>query len=590
MQTTNLSIFIGQPGFADDFFLQNDENISNFKDPDFANNTPPISPKFRNLIGGSCSDEYDFNQTINKLPQNKQGASCIDMLQEMKTAGTLDNDFQSPFQTSSKDQQCIAEDIISCLSADFEYSQFSGQPSQNDQNIYGHLNSKEPEESQVDQYQGIYPQHDQQNFKDGGPTQPRQNGLLSKRNYNQRDIKELGKSFNKSCSCGSQQQSQAQTTIFQVKAFSSQRPKNLMNGTQDNDAFIYSLEAFYHLQKKINSQPQKTQFTTHLGDMHHPTIQQEQSLPQYDQTSQLERPQKLNQQLNNQEAHIGQYSYQYQIGNTCQNSNQIVNSTSIQGYQTDVFGAHNSNTIQQLIGSNDNHSVDHNKNKLSVQNNQISGLQPQSEQEHIIVPNPSSENGSSIGPCHTNKRVIKEETKKAKGRGRGRPAINILASLDEKQPEAKDIKSALRRWRKLITKDLLKRSNNPDSHIRTILLLTYGEEELQRFVDLIHGEGKYKAHSVKLNGVSLWGSSIKPGKELSQEEEERDIVGLLISSYNLRRLQKFFNKEMHREAFRLYKDTLSVQFKGNDALLEVLEFIIRVSYKIEHLSISEGNV
>eukprot|EP00347_Sterkiella_histriomuscorum_P013268 403365368 len=175
--------------------------------------------------------------------------------------------------------------------------------------------------------------------------------------------------------------------------------------------------------------------------------------------------------------------------------------------------------------------------------------------------------------------------KLSSSKGRGRPAKGPLICTTEKQPEAKDIKSVIRKWRKFIQRDLTNNYECKESPIRNMLLECFGVDEYKIFQALLFSQGKYKANSLmQSDGTKLTGSSIK--KEISQDEESFDIIGLLISSYNIRRLQKFFQKQIHRVAFKHYYEALQEEFRRlpapqNEKLLGSLDFIIRISELME---------
>eukprot|EP00347_Sterkiella_histriomuscorum_P020693 403336839 len=198
--------------------------------------------------------------------------------------------------------------------------------------------------------------------------------------------------------------------------------------------------------------------------------------------------------------------------------------------------------------------------------------------------NLNSKDNDDLDSKSSKKRKIKAQYKEELNQTklRGRPPKSPLVSINETQPEAKDIKSIIRKWRKMISKEL---KSNQNSKLLN-KLLNFEKDEFLNFKALVISKGKYKANSLKnTDGSNVNGSSIK--KEISQENEVKDIIGLLISSYNLRRLQKFFLKQIHREAFKHYQKVLEAGIikkpdpEDRERLLNSLEFIIRMSDLME---------
>eukprot|EP00347_Sterkiella_histriomuscorum_P004613 403359796 len=171
--------------------------------------------------------------------------------------------------------------------------------------------------------------------------------------------------------------------------------------------------------------------------------------------------------------------------------------------------------------------------------------------------------------------------------GRGRPTKNPKIEIYEKQPFAKDLKSVIRKWRKLVQNEFTRKVGLQANNFHSIMIQQFGEVEYQNFETLVFSQGKYKSSSDKQpDGSAILGSSIK--KQISEAEESQDIISLLISTYNLRRLQKFFEKRIHREAFKYFQKTLQQtidrEFEKRNELTEALGFIIRMSDLMEGIA------
>eukprot|EP00347_Sterkiella_histriomuscorum_P019212 403342506 len=167
---------------------------------------------------------------------------------------------------------------------------------------------------------------------------------------------------------------------------------------------------------------------------------------------------------------------------------------------------------------------------------------------------------------------------------KGRPFKNPVITINRKQPEPKDIKSVIRKWRKFMQEDFPQNNKNPNQNLLSVLE-QFGLNEQQRLKALLFSQGFHRENCLKnQDGIPIIGSSIK--KEITEEREHEDIIGLLISRYNLRRLQKFFKKRIHRVAFRFYEMALSddfnlLPFPENETLLKALTFIISISDLME---------
>eukprot|EP00347_Sterkiella_histriomuscorum_P003892 403362546 len=168
--------------------------------------------------------------------------------------------------------------------------------------------------------------------------------------------------------------------------------------------------------------------------------------------------------------------------------------------------------------------------------------------------------------------------------GRGRPTKNPQIEIYEKQPLAKDLKSVIRKWRKLVQNEFTRKGGLQMNNFHSIMIQQFGEVEYQNFETLVFSQGKYKSSSDKQpDGTAIFGSSIK--KQISEAEESQDIISLLISTYNLRRLQKFFEEKIHRDSFKYFQKTLQQkidrEFDKRNELTEALCFIIRMSDLME---------
>eukprot|EP00347_Sterkiella_histriomuscorum_P021325 403334394 len=167
---------------------------------------------------------------------------------------------------------------------------------------------------------------------------------------------------------------------------------------------------------------------------------------------------------------------------------------------------------------------------------------------------------------------------------KGRPFKNPVITINRKQPEPKDIKSVIRKWRKFMQEDFPQNNKNPNQNLLSVLE-QFGLNEQQRLKALLFSQGFHRENCLKnQDGIPIIGSSIK--KEITEEREHEDIIGLLISRYNLRRLQKFFKKRIHRVAFRFYEMAISddfnlIPFPENETLLKALKFIISISDLME---------